>query len=329
MQPDEHVDGVKPPQRAAYDPRRGATPAIRKAYGIACVRYNDVARQYEILMVRKRCTYAFISFVSGRYCRNDERTIMDLLNAMTNQEKLDVLSLDFDILWWRLWLARSHEYVTTHGLPLKANPADSKEWMTIYEKRTLWSLMSTEQSSTRQSLYVKKKAKFERSFLIDNGILLERLVRASQGSKNLMWDVPRGGKDGCESDLECAIREFEEETGVKKKDYRILYGAPPFKYSYTDDGITYNDTFYIAVEENKILPRISFKTQTQIVEIDNIGWMGISELRFLSCKKKLPGILIAIFNVAKKRCKSSKARPREELYSCFGEDEYRQLENCH
>ena len=254
---------------------------------------------------------------------------MDLLNAMTNQEKLDVLSLDFDILWWRIWLARSHEYATTHGLQLKANPADSKEWMAIYEKRTLWGLMSTEQSSTRQSLYVKKKAKFERSFLIDNGALLERLVRASASSKNLMWDVPRGQKDGCESDLECAIREFSEETGVKPKDYRILYGTPPFRYSYTDAGVTYNDTFYIAVEENKILPRISFKTHTQIVEIDNIGWMGITELRFLSCKKKLPGILLAIFNVAKKRCKSSKGRPREELYSCFGEDEYRQLENCH
>ena len=129
----------------SYDSRRGVVPTIKKAYGIACVRYNDIARQYEILMVRKRCTYAFISFVSGRYCRNDERTIMDLLNAMTNQEKLDVLSLDFDILWWRIWLARSHEYATTHGLQLKANPADSKEWMAIYEKRTLWGLMSTEQ----------------------------------------------------------------------------------------------------------------------------------------------------------------------------------------
>jgi ADP-ribose pyrophosphatase YjhB (NUDIX family) len=312
-----------------YDPKRAAKPVIKRSFGIACVRYNNIARQYEILMVRKRCTYAFISFVSGRYCLSNERTIMDLLNAMTNQEKLDVLSLDFDILWWRIWLARSHEYAAAHNLPLKSNPADSKDWTALYERRTLRQLMSTTQSATRQSLYIKKKAKFEKSFLQDSGVLLERLVRASTSSKNLMWDVPRGQKDGCESDLECAIREFGEETGVKPKDYRILYEMPPFKYSYTDAGVTYNDTFYIAVEENKILPRISFKTQSQIIEIDNISWMGITELRFLSCKKKLPGILIGIFNTAKKRCKSSKARPREELYTCFGEDEHRQLENCH
>jgi hypothetical protein len=318
-----------PVQKRIVDDQKRAKPIIKRAYGIACVRYNDIIRQYEILMVRKRCTYAFISFVSGRYCLSNERTIMDLLNAMTNQEKLDILSLDFDILWWRIWLSRSHEYATAHNIPQKANPVDSLSWMEIYEKRTLRDFMTTAQSATRQSMYIKKKAKFERSFLQDAGVLLDRLVRASTISKNLMWDVPRGQKNGCESDLECAIREFGEETGVKPRDYRILYGTPPFRYSYTDGGVTYNDTFYIAVEENKILPRISFKTQSQIIEIDNIGWMGITELRFLSCKKKLPGILIGIFNTAKKRCKSSKGRPREELYSCFGEDEYRQLENCH
>lgn len=304
-------------------------PIIKRSFGIACVRYNNIARQYEILMVRKRCTYAFISFVSGIYSITNEYSIMRHLNAMTNQEKLDVLSLDFDLLWWRVWLTRSHEYAATHNIPQSANPADSKEWISLYEKRSLWSFMSTSQSTTRQTVYLKKKAKFERAFLQDHGVKLERLVRSSSTSKNLMWDIPRGQKNGCETDLECAIREFGEETGVKPKDYRILYGTPPFKYSYTDAGITYNDTFYIAVEECKIEPRVSFKTQTQIIEIDSIGWMSLTELRFLSCKKKLPGILVGIFNVARKRYKSSKAQPREEIYPCFGEDEYRQLENSH
>lgn len=312
-----------------YDNRKNPKPIIKRAFGVACVRYNSEMREYEILMVRKRCTYAFHSFVAGKYDRGDERSMMNLFNAMTNQEKLDILSLDFDILWWRIWLTRAHDYASSHNIPLNDNITDSNDWTDIYKTRSLWNVISSKQSQSRQKMYIKNKARFSETFLIDNGARLARLIKASNISRNLMWDIPRGQKNGCESDLGCAVREFGEETGVKPCDYRILYEHPPVSYSYTDVGITYVDTFYIAVATKKILPRVSFKTPFQIVEIDNIAWMGITELRYLSCKRDLPGILTMIFKVAKKRYKSSKAQPQLQVYSYWEDNEQRQLENCH
>ncbi len=41
------------------------------------------------------------------------------------------------------------------------------------------------------------------------------------------WDLPKGHVDGDETDLECALREMEEETGLSRDDIQI---DPDFKY---------------------------------------------------------------------------------------------------
>ena len=38
------------------------------------------------------------------------------------------------------------------------------------------------------------------------------------------WDLPKGHVDGGESDVECALRELEEETAIRAGDIRILDG---------------------------------------------------------------------------------------------------------
>jgi len=70
------------------------------SYGIACV---SVENEYKMLMVRRRNTYEFIEFVFGKYPADDNRLIR-MFSKMTIDEKLDIMSHNFNQMWWRIFL---------------------------------------------------------------------------------------------------------------------------------------------------------------------------------------------------------------------------------
>lgn len=70
------------------------------SYGIACCRKNTETGNYEILLVKKRVSYAFISFIKGSYNLKDEMNIYNLFNNMTLHEKLTILSCNFETIWY-------------------------------------------------------------------------------------------------------------------------------------------------------------------------------------------------------------------------------------
>lgn len=78
----------------------------KQSVGIACVRFNGT--KPEVLLVCKRYTYAYNDFIHGRYhtdiLSSTRAHVTSLLNNMTIEEKLDILSLDFDKMWYRIWL---------------------------------------------------------------------------------------------------------------------------------------------------------------------------------------------------------------------------------
>jgi 8-oxo-dGTP pyrophosphatase MutT (NUDIX family) len=78
--------------------------------------------------------------------------------------------------------------------------------------------------------------------------------------------------------LDCAIREFEEETSYKAAD--LNFGQPPYR-SFTEDfigtnGVRYVHIYYIA-EIDASLP-IPEMTRHQLGEIQNVGWFNEEEI---------------------------------------------------
>jgi 8-oxo-dGTP pyrophosphatase MutT (NUDIX family) len=269
---------------------------VKKSYGIACCRFNTTAKRYEVLMVRKRYTYGFFSFVFGKYKKNNDATIIALLDDMTNQEKLDILSLRFDFLWWRIWLL-----LPGTGEQKDVESPTSSDWLDIYKKKTVVNFIRTPPPRDKQELYIKKKSRFESMFLRDNGAHLDRLMKQSRQSVDLLWEIPKGHIHKGESFLHAAMREFKEETGVSENEYTMLFDVAPFEYSYEYDQITYTDHYYVAVACESIIPHASFMAPTQLLEIDTVKWICLDELRSLSHNRHTGPAVREIFNLLKRR----------------------------
>lgn len=233
----------------------------RFSVGIACVRTNS-KKQLEILLVQKRFSYAYSQFVFGDWgpIRKEglQSCIQQLLNGMTIEEKTHILSLDFDKIWYRIWL---REY--------------------------------------KPKSYFIVRAKFEKYFLADEGVALKKwLAEAEHGGE--VWEIPKGRRNRGESEINAAVREFEEETQIPKDLYDVLFGLK-VRDSVTDEGITYISTYHIALANKQFEPKISV-CNNQINEIINIRWCTKNDIEVL----KRPILLLnvrRIFKIVKKYLK--------------------------
>lgn len=259
--------------------------STRFSFGVACCKV--VNKKTYILMVRKRYTYAFNQFVNGRYNSNNRTEVMYLFNNMTLEEKLDILSLNFLHLWYKIWL----------------------------------------NSVTRTNSFFIAKNKFESAFLIDNGEKLRRYINQSKTNGHLWWDIPKGRrKNKHESNIICAVREFYEETGIYKNYYNIIPQAIR-NYSFVDNNVRYNSTYFISIESKPIIPIINFSLQEQINEIQDIKWMDIADIRHVDKDNRLENLIHPIFNFIKRYNKKNKLSVAQELLMTESNSDY--LINTH
>jgi 8-oxo-dGTP pyrophosphatase MutT (NUDIX family) len=225
-------------------------------------RVNARTGRPEVLLVHKRYTYAFAEFVHGRYpgragaARPAEvhRVVAALLDNMTTEELLDVWSLDFGQMWYRIWLSR--------------------------EKRELYS-----------KKHAKFQHTFMRG---DGGAALRRAVAQAQSRGALLWEVPKGRHQSQrEPDILCAVRELREETGVDKAEYRLLPGAKK-RVSYVSAGTRYACTYYVALAGPQLARRglagekrpgsasgPALREISHMGEVSEARWHDIEQVRML------------------------------------------------
>lgn len=97
------------------------------------------------------------------------------------------------------------------------------------------------------------------------------------------WGFPKGRRIRCESDLECATREFLEETNIPREAYVILKNVLLTETFRGTNGIMYKHVYYVALvhDESKIQLDQKF-TPMQRREISGIGWKRLGACRDLT-----------------------------------------------
>lgn len=191
----------------------------------------------------------------------------------------------------------------------KYNNADSESLiqlfngMTMDEKLNIVSLNFSQiwyviWGMRHDSSYRHAKGVYDRSFCYDNGVRLRSLIARSTSSQ-LIWEIPKGRRNGEESDLSCAVREFNEETGVHKSQYK-LFAERTNTYSYIDDGVEYKNTYFIAYTRETFEPRLDLRNLEQMKEVSAIKWMRLSEILVNDPTTRIATFIRPVFEFIKK-----------------------------
>jgi len=211
------------------------------SFGICAVKFNGDTPYY--LIIRRRDSLAYVEFLRGKYKLDNIRYIQILIDGMTIEERGRLLSLPFDKLWENLWYSQI-----------------TRQFRNEYEqaKRTFESIKQTGDI---------------------NGKLLTRYIDECQTSwTDAEWGFPKGRRSVHETEINCALREFGEETGIDKTLVNILKDEKPLYEEYVGtNGIPYKQVYFIGSCSEGTVAEILPNNKIMRREVGNIGWFPYEE----------------------------------------------------
>jgi 8-oxo-dGTP pyrophosphatase MutT (NUDIX family) len=184
---------------------------------------------------------------------------------MTSEELLDVWSLNFSQMWFRIWL--SYDYTNTN--------------------------------------YDKKARKFHNTFIKhDRGVRLRAMIEQLAPSGTLIYEFPKGKKnDQKEPNLTCAMRELSEEAGVSRRSYRIVSGFSKV-HSFVHMNVQYEVVYYLALLKRPTLFRHVQTVGIANGEVSSAHWMAIEQIAIVdNARGTLQRIVRPAFNYLRKYIK--------------------------
>jgi len=117
----------------------------------------------------------------------------------------------------------------------------------------------------------------EKFIKLDINVLLENIF----GYLEPEWGFPKGRRAHRETDSECAIREFSEETNIPRSSYTLCSNLRLTEVFDGTNGVSYKHVYFIAVL-NTELDLSQAMTVVQKREISDIQWKSITECMSLT-----------------------------------------------
>jgi len=211
--------------------------------GIKCETENDILKWNEInniiffLLVRQKYSYGYCDFIRGKYNLSNVDNIVMLFNQMTTLEKEELKKKPFDELWDTFW----------GGEKIR------KQFEVEYEKA---------------------KVKFET--LKNNKEIGMDFYISNCSNGYLEWGFPKGRRTGHESDLECAMREFEEETGISKENYKLINIEPICEKYIGTNGVKYIYRYFVGIAKDNL--KLSESKSNEIGNINFFKYNDVMEI---------------------------------------------------
>ena len=70
---------------------------------LGIVTFNKCEKNIEYLMICRKDSLGYVEFMRGKYPLYNQDYIQNIINEMTVQEKANLLTKDFNVLWKELW----------------------------------------------------------------------------------------------------------------------------------------------------------------------------------------------------------------------------------
>ena len=167
------------------------------------------------LMIRRKDTLGFVEFIRGKYPIYNEMYVQRLIDEMTVDEKHRLQTQTFSELWKNGW----GDYL---------NSKYQNEEAVSCERFNALKL------GTRVNRY--------------GGYTLNSLIaKSSTQWTEPEWGFPKGRRNFQEKDIDCALREFSEETGYSGTQLVVVQNIVPYEEIFMGSNMkTYKHRYYVA-----------------------------------------------------------------------------------
>ena len=109
-------------------------------------------------------------------------------------------------------------------------------------------------------------------------VVREHINHTNSAYTEAEWGFPKGRRLKCESDEQCADREFFEETNIPRSSYILVSGVHLKEVFYGTNNVLYGHKYFIGLVKSPGIIDIHQKfTPMQRREISAIGWKSLSD----------------------------------------------------
>jgi 8-oxo-dGTP pyrophosphatase MutT (NUDIX family) len=201
----------------------------------------------KVLMIQRRDSIGYIELLRAKYKANDIDYIREQISGTTGTEREALMNKSFDELWSELWGKSTFE---------------TKQYKQEYDQA---------------------KFKFEE---LNRGLDIEGVKYVlSDLIKEIPvqwstpeWGFPKGRRNILEKDLECAKREFMEETGLLENQFTIFNNIQPIHESfYGNNTIHYCHVYFLAWIHSDVTVAYNKDNEIMTKEIGNISWFSFDD----------------------------------------------------
>ena len=204
------------------------------SYGIILFRSNNDGLQF--LMIRRKDSFGFIDFIRGKYSPYNIYQIQNIVDEMSLSEKERILTEPFEKLWIEMW-------GETSNIQYKNEESVSSKKMDIIRNGVI---------------------------IDDTTTTLKNIVEESTTHwSEPEWEFPKGRRNNKEKDLDCALREFEEETGISRNKISVVENILPFEEIFIGTNHkSYKHKYFLAYMNDLNEDLDNF----QVTEVSKIEW---------------------------------------------------------
>lgn len=226
--------------------------------GLVVYKLKPLTNELQYLMICRKDTIGYIEFIRGKYALNNKEYIKNIISEMTLYEKTRILNTDFNILWKELWGSNVNQHYNDEQHNSKEKFDSLKNGVTYCGEE------------------------YNLNILIDE---------SNTEWAEAEWGFPKGRHNNNEKDLMCALREFEEETGLSRYSLKIVQNLIPFEEIFTGSNYkSYKHKYYVAlfVDDNNTSSTSIQSFQNS--EVSKIEWKkyndGFNSIRNYNLEKK-------------------------------------------
>ena len=197
--------------------------------GIVLIRFNK-NKELEYLMIRRKDSFGYVDFVRGKFYTSCLFSLQTIVDELTLDEKNRIMRDNF----------------TTEIAQVAKNKKIEESVITKWE-------------TLRKGIEVENK-QVSIQYLVEN---------SSTKWEESEWGFPKGRRNFMEKDMECGLREFEEETGISRNKIHLFDNILPYEEVFTGSNLkSYKHKYYLAIMDSDYTNMDNFQKS----EVSKMEW---------------------------------------------------------